>query len=49
MMTSVVIPNEQASQIEIKPKIEIVKFGWIIGVLVCLRFYLFFSIEIFVS
>jgi hypothetical protein len=35
MISSVMLPNEQPSQIEIKPRIEVVKFGWIIGVLVC--------------
>lgn len=35
MISSVMIPSEQPAQIDIKPKIEIVKFGWVIGVLVC--------------
>jgi hypothetical protein len=38
MVSSVMIHNEQTSQIEIKPKVKIVKFGWIIGVLVCFIF-----------
>lgn len=38
MVSSVMIPNEQPLQTDVKPKIEIVKFGWIIGVLVCLVF-----------
>ncbi|UJR08646.1 hypothetical protein I4U23_012905 [Adineta vaga] len=34
MISSVMIPNDQPLQREMKPKIEIVKFGWIIGVLI---------------
>jgi len=44
MISSITIPNEQSGQIEIKSKTEIVKFGWIIGVLVC--FFLFFHLKI---
>ena len=34
MISTLVPPNEQPSQIEPKQKIEVVKFGWIVGVLV---------------
>lgn len=35
VVSSMMIPNDPTSQtVEMKPKIEIVKFGWIIGVLV---------------
>jgi hypothetical protein len=34
MISTLVVQNDQPSQIETKPKSEIVKFGWIIGVLV---------------
>ncbi|CAF1206413.1 unnamed protein product [Rotaria sordida] len=35
VLSAVIIPpNEQPVQVESKPKIEIVKFGWIIGVLI---------------
>ncbi|CAF4213341.1 unnamed protein product [Rotaria socialis] len=34
MLSSVAIPNESPAQTEVKQKIDIVKFGWIIGVLV---------------
>jgi hypothetical protein len=36
MISTLVPQTDQPSQIETKPKIEIVKFGWIVGVLVCL-------------
>ena len=37
-VSSMMIPNDPSSHgdREVKPKVEIVKFGWIIGVLVCL-------------
>jgi len=35
MLSTVVPPVDQPSIPENKPKIEIVKFGWIVGVLVC--------------
>lgn len=35
MISSVMIPSDQPVKADIKPKTEIVKFGWIIGVLVC--------------
>jgi len=45
VITSLMIHNDQPpSQIDIKPKTEIVKFGWIIGVLVC-YYFTFFSIN----
>ncbi|CAF4445442.1 unnamed protein product, partial [Rotaria sp. Silwood2] len=34
VLSTVMISNEQPIQIELKPKVEIVKFGWIIGVLI---------------
>ncbi|CAF1426398.1 unnamed protein product [Rotaria magnacalcarata] len=34
ILSSIVIPNESPAQTEVKQKIDIVKFGWIIGVLV---------------
>ncbi|CAF0857854.1 unnamed protein product [Rotaria sp. Silwood1] len=34
ILSTVMIPNEQPVQSELKPKVEIVKFGWIIGVLI---------------
>ncbi|CAF0819995.1 unnamed protein product [Adineta ricciae] len=34
MVSSVMIPSDQPIKAEIKPKTEIVKFGWIIGVLI---------------
>lgn len=38
VVSSMMIPNDSTVQttVEVKPKVEIVKFGWIIGVLVCL-------------
>jgi hypothetical protein len=36
MISTLVPQTDQPSQIEIKPKVEVVKFGWIVGVLVCL-------------
>jgi hypothetical protein len=35
-MISTLVPQvDLPSQIEVKPKMEVVKFGWIVGVLVC--------------
>jgi hypothetical protein len=36
MISTLILPTDQSSSpVEIKPKVEVVKFGWIIGVLVC--------------
>jgi hypothetical protein len=35
MVSTLIVQTDQPSQIDMEPKTEIVKFGWIIGVLVC--------------
>ena len=35
MISTLVSQIEQPSQIDMKPKTDVVKFGWIVGVLVC--------------
>ncbi len=48
-ISSTFVPQtDQPSQTEIKPKIEVVKFGWIVGVLVCLKIFNKYSIKNFV-
>lgn len=35
-VTTTLVPQaDQISQLEMKPKVDVVKFGWIIGVFVC--------------
>ena len=44
--STMMIPNEQALPIETKPKVAVVKLGWIVGVLVCFFIQSIFSIEV---